>query len=36
LEVVLVYGNGNKAILVMDKGVPGEQAFKEAFAAWGQ
>jgi hypothetical protein len=35
-EVVLVYGNGSKAILVMDKGAPGEQAFKEAFAAWGQ
>jgi hypothetical protein len=35
-EVVIVYGNGSKAILAMDKGAPGEQAFKEAFAAWGQ
>ena len=35
-EVVLVYGNGNKAILIVDKGAPGEQAFKEAFAAWGE
>jgi hypothetical protein len=35
-EVVIDYSNGNKAILAMDKGASGEQAFKEAFAAWGQ
>jgi hypothetical protein len=35
-EVVVSYSNGNKAILAIDKGAPGEQAFKEAFAAWGE
>ena len=35
-EVVIDYSNGSKAILAIDKGVSGEQAFKEAFAAWGQ
>jgi hypothetical protein len=36
IEVVFVYGNGSKAILVLDKGAPGAQAFNDAFAAWGQ
>jgi hypothetical protein len=35
-EVVIGYSNGHKAILAIDKGASGEQAFKEAFAAWGQ
>jgi hypothetical protein len=35
-EVVIDYSNGSKAILAIDKGASGEQAFKEAFAAWGQ
>jgi hypothetical protein len=35
-EVVIGYSNGHKAILAIDKGTSGEQAFKEAFAAWGQ
>jgi hypothetical protein len=35
-EVVVDYSNGSKAILLIDKGAAGEQAFKEAFAAWGQ
>jgi hypothetical protein len=35
-EVVVSYSNGSKAILAIDKGAPGEQAFKEAFAAWGE
>ena len=35
-EVVVDYSNGRKAILLFDKGPSGEQAFKEAFAAWGQ
>jgi len=35
-EVVVDYSNGRKAILLIDKGTSGEQAFKEAFAAWGQ
>jgi hypothetical protein len=35
-EVVVDYSNRSKAILLIDKGTSGEQAFKEAFAAWGQ
>jgi hypothetical protein len=35
-EVVVDYSNGSKAILLIDKGASGEQAFKEAFAAWGE
>jgi len=35
-EVVVDYSNGSKAILLIDKGASGEQAFKDAFAAWGQ
>ena len=35
-EVVIDYTNGHKALLVIEKGASGEQAFKEAFAAWGQ
>jgi hypothetical protein len=35
-EVVIDYSNGSKAILALDKGASGEQAFKEAFAAWGE
>jgi len=35
-EVVISYSNGSKAILAIDKGSSGEQAFKEAFAAWGE
>ena len=35
-EVVVDYSNGSKAILLVEKGSSGEQAFKDAFAAWGQ
>jgi hypothetical protein len=35
-ELVISYSNGSKAILAIDKGASGEQAFNEAFAAWGQ
>jgi hypothetical protein len=36
LDVMIVYRNGSRAILAIDKGPSGEQAFTEAFAAWGQ
>ena len=36
IELVISYSNGSKAILAVDKGASGEQAFNEAFAAWGQ
>ncbi|MGA2129910.1 MAG: hypothetical protein ABSG76_27575, partial [Xanthobacteraceae bacterium] len=36
LDVMIVYRNGSRAVLAIDKGPSGEQAFNEAFAAWGQ
>ncbi len=35
-DVPLVYNNGRRAILAIEKGTPGERAFDEAFKAWGQ
>jgi hypothetical protein len=35
-DVLLVYTNGGRAILTMEKGAPGDHAFADAFAAWGQ
>lgn len=35
-EVVIGYSNGKRAVLAIDKGASGEEAFKEAFAAWGE
>jgi hypothetical protein len=35
-DIPLVYNNGRRAILAVEKGTPGERAFTEAFAAWGQ
>ena len=34
-DIPIVYNNGRRAILAVEKGTPGEQAFKEAFVAWG-
>lgn len=36
LDVPIVYNDGRRAILAVEKGVPGERAFKDAFAAWKQ
>jgi len=33
-DVPLVYDNGRRAILTLEKGVPGERVFEEAFASW--
>jgi hypothetical protein len=33
-DIPIVYTNGSRAILAMEKGPPGERAFAEAFAAW--
>jgi len=33
-DIPIVYTNGGRAILAMEKGPPGERAFAEAFAAW--
>jgi hypothetical protein len=35
-DVLIVYNNGSRAILTMEKGPPGERAFADAFSAWGQ
>jgi hypothetical protein len=35
-DVPIVYNNGRRAILALEKGNPGERAFEEAFKAWGQ
>jgi hypothetical protein len=33
-DIPIVYTNGGRAILAMEKGSPGDHAFTEAFAAW--
>jgi hypothetical protein len=33
-DIPLVYADGKRAILAIEKGTPGERAFNEAFAAW--
>jgi hypothetical protein len=35
-DVPLVYGNQRRAIIAIEKGAPGERAFQDAFAAWGE
>jgi hypothetical protein len=35
-DIPIVYTNGKRAILAMEKGTPGGRAFEEAFRAWGQ
>jgi hypothetical protein len=34
LDIPLVYNNGRRAILAVEKGTAGERAFEQAFAAW--
>jgi hypothetical protein len=33
-DIPIVYTNGGRAILALEKGTPGDRAFAEAFAAW--
>jgi hypothetical protein len=35
LDLPFVYNNGRRAVLVIEKGAPGERAVNEAIAAWG-
>ncbi len=35
-DISILYANGQRAILALDKGTPGERAFAEAFSAWGE
>jgi hypothetical protein len=34
IDIPLLYDNGRRAVLTLEKGVPGERAFEEALAAW--
>ncbi len=36
VDMPVVYSNGRRAIVAIEKGTPGERAFAEAFAAWGE
>ena len=33
-DIPIVYTNGMRAILAMEKGSPGDRTFAEAFSAW--
>jgi hypothetical protein len=35
-DIPIIYNNNRRAILAMEKGTPGEQAFNQAFVAWKQ
>ena len=35
-DIPIVYTSGKRAILAIEKGVPGARAFEEAFRAWGE
>ena len=35
-DVPLIYANQHSAAIVIEKGAPGERAFKDAFADWGE
>jgi hypothetical protein len=35
-DIPVVYNNGRRAIIAVEKGNPGDRAFAEAFKAWGQ
>ncbi len=35
-DIPIVYNNGRRAVLAVQKGEPGKRAFKEAFVAWGK
>jgi hypothetical protein len=35
-DVPLVYVSQRRAIIAIEKGAPGERAFNDAFAAWGE
>jgi hypothetical protein len=35
-DIPIVYANGKRAILAVEKGTPGGRAFEEAFRAWGE
>ena len=34
IDIPIVYKNGRRALITMEKGVPGEKVFNDAIAAW--
>jgi hypothetical protein len=34
IDIPILYDNGRRAVLTLEKGTPGAQAFNDAFAAW--
>ena len=34
-DILIVYNNGRRALVAIEKGNPGDRAFAEAFKAWG-
>ena len=36
IDISVVYGDGRRAIIAVEKGTTGERAFNEAFTAWGR
>lgn len=34
IDIPILYDNGRRAVLTLEKGTPGSQAFQEAFSAW--
>jgi hypothetical protein len=34
IDIPILYDNGRRAVLTLEKGTPGAQAFQDAFAAW--
>jgi hypothetical protein len=35
-DIPVVYSDRKRAVIAIEKGIPGERAFTEAFATWGQ
>ena len=35
-DIPIAYANGKRAIMALEKGIPGARVFEEAFRAWGQ
>ena len=35
IDILFVYGSGRRALITLEKGVPGDKVFEEAFKAWG-
>jgi hypothetical protein len=35
-DVPIVFNNGRRAILAVEKGTPGDRAFNDAFSTWGE